>query len=143
MAATIMSAVIPGLGQVYNKKYWKVPIIYGGLLTAGYFLKINRDAYLDFKTAYIAEVDADSTTFAHINLPEAGLLSYMEFYRTRMEICYIALGLLYVLNVVDATVDAHLFTFDVSDDLSLRIMPEINTFSNKLPYTGLRLTLKL
>lgn len=143
MAATIMSAVIPGLGQVYNKKYWKVPIIYGGLLTAGYFLKINRDAFLDFKNDYIAEVDTNSGKVNRSNLPEAVLLSYMEFYRTRMEICYIALGLLYVLNVVDATVDAHLFTFDVSDDLSLRIMPEINTFSNKLPYTGLRLTLKL
>lgn len=138
-----MSAVLPGLGQVYNKKYWKIPIIYGGLATAGYFMKINRDAYLELKEAYIAEVDTDAATISHFNLPAEGLLSYMEFYRTRMEICYIAMGMLYVLNIVDATVDAHLFTFDVSDDLSLRIMPEFNTFSDRSPYTGIRLVLRL
>lgn len=144
MAASIMSAVVPGLGQVYNKKYWKVPIVYGGLLTAGYFLKQNRDAYRELRTAYIAKVDTNPATVSNINLPASGLQSYMEFYRTRMEICYIALGMLYVLNIVDASVDAHLFTFDVSDNLSLKIMPEINTaFSSKTPFTGLRLTLKL
>lgn len=138
-----MSAVIPGLGQSYNKKYWKVPVIYGGLLTAGYFVKINRGYYLEFKNAYIAEIDSDQTTINTTNLPLAGLESYMEFYRTRMEISYIALGLLYVLNVVDATVDAHLFTFDVSDDLSIRVMPEFNTFSNNSSYTGMKLILRL
>ena len=144
MAATIMSAVVPGLGQIYNKKYWKVPIIYGGLITAGYFLKINRDAYLEYKIAYIAELDTNPNTTSQINYPLAGLQSYMEFYHTRMEICYIAVGLLYVLNIVDATVDAHLFTFDVSDNLSLRVTPEINwAFTNNTPVTGLKLILKL
>lgn len=141
--AAILSAAVPGLGQVYNKKYWKVPIVYGGLITAGYFLDIYRDAYHDLKKAYIAEIDTDSTTFSIYNMPVASLQSYMEFYHTRMEICYIALGLVYVLNIVDASVDAHLFSFDVSDDLSLRIMPEIKVFSDKTPYTGLRLTLRL
>ncbi len=143
MTATIMSAIVPGLGQVYNRKYWKVPIVYGGLLTAGYFLKINRDAYRELKVAYIATVDADSTTLSKINLNESGLKTYMDFYRTRMEICYIAFGMLYVLNIVDATVDAHLFTFDVSDDLSLKIMPEFNaSLAGKIPSAGLRLNLR-
>lgn len=143
MKAVIMSALIPGLGQVYNKKYWKVPIVYGGLLTAAYFVNLNRVAYHDFKEAYIAEVDSDATTLNETGLEVPGLQAYMEFYRTRMEISYIALGLLYVLNIVDASVDAHLYTFDVSDDLSLRITPEFNMISNNLPYTGLRLTIKL
>ena len=97
VAASLLSTVVPGLGQVYNKKYWKVPVVYCGLLTAGYFLKTNKDAYLEYKKAYIAEVDTNPNTFSNIALHEAGLLSYMELYRNRMEISYIAFGLVYVL----------------------------------------------
>lgn len=143
VTATLLSAVVPGLGQVYNRKYWKVPVVYGGLITAGYFLKMNRDLYREKRTSYIAAADTDSTTISNSNLPVEGLASYMEYYRKQMEISYIALGLVYVLNIVDATVDAHLFTFDVSDDLSLRIMPEIHSFSNKEGYAGIRMTLRL
>lgn len=97
------------------------------------------------RDAYIARIDEDSLT-TDISFPESTsdqqILSDMEFFHKWLEVSYIALGLVYVLNVVDATVDAHLFTFDVSDDLSLRLIPEFRPeWYGKHSYPGVRLTL--
>lgn len=137
--ATIRSAIIPGWGQVYNKKYWKVPIIYGALGTAAGIFIFNLNNYQDtrfaYKVKYNMRVLHDSTGFNEIR-PELQPLSEesLRFYRNefRRDIDYSAIFfiVLWGLNIVDATVDAHLKGFDVSPDLSLKIKPQYNPFVN-------------
>ena len=148
--ATIRSAIIPGWGQVYNKKYWKVPIVYGALGVSGgiflYNLKNYRNTRFAYKVKYNMRVNGtDSALYALIK-PELKPLSEesLRFYRNqfRQDIDYSALVfiLLWGLNVVDATVDAHLRTFDVSRDLSLQIK---TGYSEMAGTNGLSLVLKI
>jgi Family of unknown function (DUF5683) len=134
--AAIRSAILPGLGQIYNKKYWKLPIVYGALgVSAGVFF-FNFGSYKDTRFAYKAKYNASLPTATHtdtlqllkIKSPlERYSLETLRYYRDqyRRDIDYSALFfiILWGLNVVDATVDAHLKAFDVSPDLSLRIKP--------------------
>jgi hypothetical protein len=133
--AAIRSAILPGLGQIYNKKYWKLPIVYGLLGTAAGIFVFNLKSYHDTKFAYQAKYKAslappfrDSTDYFRIRhdlLPLS--LESLRFYRDqyRRDIDYSALAILIVwgLNVVDAVVDAHLQSFDVSPNLSFKIKP--------------------
>lgn len=150
-----MSATVPGLGQVYNKKYWKVPIIYAGVAVFGYFINDNWKEYQHFRSAYITRVDTISNTYDQYDISnpafsggaaysDANLFALQEQYRKWFELSVIGATIIYVLNIVDASVDGHLFTFDVSDDLSMRILPEIrpSRMANR-GYAGLILTLKL
>jgi len=144
--AVTYSALLPGLGQVYNKKYWKVPLIYGLGGTATYFIFSNRRNYQDFKSAYITRIDGDSTTIDnYVDIyTDANLFTLQDTYRRYMEISYIAVAVVYVLQLVDASVDAHLFSFDVSPDLSLNFQPTLlNDYSTSRPISGLTLSLKL
>lgn len=145
--ATIYSLALPGLGQAYNKKYWKIPVIYAGFGTLAYFIKTNSDYYQKYKKAYIYETDEDTTTINTSpgieELSAEQLLKAKNYYRRNMELSYIITGLLYILNVVDAAVDAHLYYFNVNDDLSMKIEPSLNpSFSRKKPTPGLKLTFK-
>ena len=131
--AAIRSAILPGLGQIYNKKYWKLPIVYGLLGVTGGIFIFNLNNYRDTKFAYQAKYKAslqppDSNDYFRIRhdlLPLS--LESLRFYRDqyRRDIDYSALFFLLVwgLNVVDAAVDAHLQSFDVSPNLSLKIKP--------------------
>jgi len=123
--ATIMSACIPGLGQVYNKKYWKVPLVYAGFGVIGYSIKKNGDKYKTYHTAYIYRNDNDSTTIDDIYLGYSNetIKSANDYYRRNRDLSYIFGVIWYVLNVLDATVDAHLFYFNINDDLSLNVKP--------------------
>lgn len=139
--ATIMSAVLPGLGQVYNKKYWKVPIIYGGFAVAGYYLNDNLKKIDLYKSAFQAETDGDPNTINDTGFTTPQLEDLIDQYKTWRDLSYIAIGAIYVLNIIDANVDAHLFYFDVGEDLSMNIQPFFLTTS--LPATGLTLSVKL
>ena len=129
--ATIMSACLPGLGQVYNGKWWKVPIIYAGFGGFGYMAYDNYSDYKTFLTAYkikTGNLGADETASElSIQLSEvyqaSQLQTYKESYRRDFELYCIILAAWYGLNIVDATVDGHLYTYDVSDDLSLTVDP--------------------
>ena len=129
--ATIMSACLPGLGQVYNGKWWKVPIIYAGFGGFGYLAYSNYTEYKSFLTAYkISTGDLDpkvTPTEYEIQLSQyyqaSQLQTYKESYRRDFELYCIILVAWYGLNIVDATVDGHLYNYDVSDDLSLCIDP--------------------
>jgi hypothetical protein len=130
--ATWMSAALPGLGQAYNKKYWKIPIIYAGFGTLYYFIRFNGTEYRKFRDAYNVVALGDSANFenheyvirynANLNQLQEG----RNYYRRNLELNYIMAGLLYILNIIDASVDANLYNFDVSDDLSLRFDPISN-----------------
>lgn len=122
-----MSVVIPGLGQIYNKKYWKVPLIYGGVAALVYYGNSNNDYYVIFRDAYnIKKGTIEGTIPEEISqLDDQALVSWREKYRRSRDLCIIGLFGIYMLNIIDANVDAYLFNFDVSDDLSLRIEPMI------------------
>ena len=133
--AAIRSAIIPGWGQAYNKRYWKIPIVYAALgTTAGVFV-YNIQNYRDLRFAYQAKYKAslpagqrDSTDYfkikpKFINLDAEFLRYNRNEFRRNVDYTALAFILLWGLNVVDAIVDAHLRTFDVSPDLSLKLKP--------------------
>jgi hypothetical protein len=125
--ASVYSAILPGLGQAYNKKYWKIPVVYAGFGTLYYFASSNGKLYREARTAYdyvLNEYDYPiDNQFVGKNYTAEDLQSIRDYYRRNMELSWIISGLWYVLNIVDATVDAHFFDYDVSDDLTLEIEP--------------------
>lgn len=148
--AAIRSAILPGLGQVYNKKYWKLPIIYGVLGTCAGIFFYNLGNFNDTKFAYRVKYNmrvnhTDSASFVRIKpilkpLSEESLRFYRNQFRRDIDYSALVFILLWGLNVVDATVDAHLKSFDVSPDLSLLIKPGHSTLANT---NGLSLVLKI
>lgn len=140
--ATLRSLAIPGWGQVYNKEYWKLPIIYGALGTAAGIYFYNNTWYKRTRDAYNIRVNNDTANFASINpklepLPASALLVYRNSFRRDRDFSALWFVLLWGLNIVDATVFAHLKSFDVGSDLSLNVQPRINTNGS----TGLSLVL--
>ena len=144
--ATIMSACLPGLGQVYNKKYWKVPIIYVGLGVLTYFIVSNDQEYSKYKGAYIASVNNDTTGKYRDLIKKYSaqdLLSARDYYRRNLEISCLLTGVWYILNIVDAAVDANLFTYNISKELSLKVDPVIMGPAMSRNFTsGIRLSLR-
>lgn len=142
--AALMSAIVPGLGQAYNKKYWKLPIVYAALGTAGYLVVNNRLQYLEFRNAYILDTnvaDGEVSKYYDLGYQLSDLQRIAEQYRTWTEFSAIGFLAVYLLQVVDATVDAHLYYFDVSEDLTMHWQPTIlpGTFASQR--AGLSLTL--
>lgn len=145
--ATLFSMALPGLGQAYNKKYWKIPIVYAGFGVLSYYIIGNNDKYQKYKEAYryVATGDTTPTTNPYVNkYSEDQLLTAKNYFRQRLELSYILTGVWYILNVVDATVDAHFFDYDISETLSLKIEPTVNyaPFVSSSPQPGVRLTFK-
>ena len=161
--AALYSAVFPALGQVYNRKYWKVPIVYAGYATLGYFVYFNnthyvsyRDAYLDFTdndpatTSYFSLIskDADPREYAGELYPETydkqvsdwmkqQLKDGMQFYKRNRDLSLIGMVGWYVLTILDAVVDAQLFHYDVAPDLSMRILPAVRPVRGMLVTGGI------
>ncbi len=131
--AAIMSAVLPGLGQVYNKKYWKVPIVYAAIGTSVYYFLKFQNNYQKYRRAYIDFNDNNEYTnyWKTIGLPSYYTSNQIsqtvsrnkDLYRTWRDWAIVAVVLTYGLNIIDANVDAHLMDYDISDDLSLNISP--------------------
>lgn len=144
--ASIYSAMLPGLGQVYNKKYWKVPVIYAGFGGLYYITRENTLEYRKFLEAYRYVVNQDSIPINNDYIDrynEQQLLQGKNVYRRNMEIGYIIAGAWYLINIIDASVDAHFFYYDVSESLSMKLEPVL--LSSPLaarPVNGLSLTLK-
>ncbi|MFN0275349.1 MAG: DUF5683 domain-containing protein [Chitinophagales bacterium] len=140
--AALFSAILPGLGQVYNGKAWKVPIVYTGLGIATGFVIYYRYGdlgYLDLKEAVQWRFDGDSTTIDKYEglAGDEQLVSLLNQTKRYQDLSYISLSFVYLLNIVDAIVDAHLYDFDVSDDLSMRILPDLNIRKNFRPTSGI------
>ncbi|WP_432673198.1 DUF5683 domain-containing protein [Flavobacterium sp. SM2513] len=136
--AAFYSAIVPGLGQVYNKKYWKVPIVLGAVGAGVYFYSTNNDEYHRYRQAYKQRLKGLDDEFKG-QYSDATLINAQKgFQRNRDLSLVITIGL-YVLNIVDANVDAHLKQFNVSDDLSFR--PEVYpTDINQQQNVGLTMT---
>jgi hypothetical protein len=144
--AALFAAVLPGLGQIYNKKYWKLPILYGGAATMGYWIDYNNKKFQQYRNAFLEkrslpeELWTDPLT---INLSEDNLQRGIDFYRRNRDLLMILLGGIYLLQIVDAHVDAHLMEFDVSEDLTFRIQPGFlpDEYTSSLNY-GLKFVLR-
>jgi len=155
--ATIYSAILPGLGQGYNKKYWKIPIIYAGFGTIGYFIGWNNGFYKTYKLAYSDLTDDDPNTDSYLDLDatkyydlenptdynnfKTGLSKQSDYYRRNRDLLIIAMAGFYGLNIIDASVDAHFFDFDISEDLTMNWQPSMQTFEKQLVY-GANFTFK-
>ena len=122
--AAIYSAIIPGAGQVYTKKYWKVPIIYSGLITSAYFIESNQEKYILYKTTAINRIDGDFTD--NLEYTDDQLITLKDHYRRNRDLSYFSFIAIYILNIVDASVNAQLFEYDISDDISMNLQPDIN-----------------
>ena len=152
--ATIMSACLPGLGQVYNGKWWKVPIVYAGLGGLGYLAYNNFyefRSYLhayEFQTGDLPEgvtLNEHETDLAN-KYSASQLQTYKESYRRDFELYTILTAAWYGLNILDACVDGHLYSYDISDDLSLSIDPYLRPTETSIPlpqYAQVGLSFKL
>lgn len=150
--ATMYSAILPGLGQAYNKKYWKIPLVYGGFYAIGYFIGWNNKNYQLYKTAYLDWTDDDLETTRYLDIEVVRLRNYdpdnssdyanlkdalnkqQEYFRRNRDLLIISFLGFYGLNVIDAGVDAHLFNFDISDDLSFNWQPSVVNINSQNIY---------
>ena len=141
--AAFYSAILPGLGQAYNKRYWKIPIVYGAMGAGVYFIIDNNKKYNQYRNEYKKRlanggtIDTSDPTYG--NLTTESVIRGQKFYQKNRDLSVLITAGLYILNIVDANVDAHLLQFNVNDDLSLK--PDLQTN----PYTfkqnvGLTLT---
>ena len=149
MRAVWLGAICPGLGQMYNRSWWKVPIVYGALMGCGYAIMTNQQSYTEYKQAYLqlyydndaGEVDeTDMTKLYNAILPDGynitlmgGTTTYLgklqnwqNTYRRYRDISIVATVVVYALSLVDALVDAQLFDFDISPDLSMQVEPQLH-----------------
>lgn len=153
--ATVYSALLPGLGQIYNRKYWKVPILYAGIGVTVYAIGWNTGQYNDYKDGYIdfskyleyknqaegdgiieptlkryeklvRDVDFENTSAADDNWYKTRFKNGKDKYKRDRDFSYIILFGVYVLNIIDATVDAHLTNFNINDELSMTVQPKMN-----------------
>lgn len=139
--AAFYSAILPGLGQAYNGKYWKIPIAYAGL-GAGIYFVIDNDKQLErYRSAYkrrLAGFNDDEFSNPNPGAPPRvstdGLIRAQKFYRRNKELALLVTAGIYALNIIDANVDAHLQQFNVSEDLSLRPALNFDRFTGKAGY---------
>jgi len=138
--ATLL-ALIPGAGQAYNRKYWKMPIVYASMGTCIYFAISNQKQFKRFKTAYMQRDAGENDEFYGILSKEA-IMNNMDRNRTIRDYMFAGTLLLYALQIVDANVDAHLFYFDVGDNLSAHFYPQtFNTAYTRTPILGISCSL--
>ncbi len=124
--AAMYAAVFPGLGQIYNKKYWKLPLVYGALGAGIYAITFNHDQYKIYLDGFYTRIDDDPVNDQFVGqYDERQLIELQNIYRRWRDLSIILTGVAYGLQILDAYVDAHLFYFDVNDDLSLNWQPSI------------------
>ena len=136
--AAFYSAILPGLGQAYNKKYWKIPLVYGAIGTGVYFYITNNKQYKRYRDAYKSRLagftndefyfDALGNPLANPRVTTEGLERGQKFYRKNKEIALLVTLGLYALNIIDANVDAHLLQYNVDENLSLAPHYKIDEF---------------
>jgi len=137
LKATVYSAVFPGGGQLYNRKYWKAPIVWAGMGVATGFIIYNTDKYRTYRNALVASSDADPLTINQTPYSAAQLNELQDIYHKYMDISWFSLVGVYLLSIIDANVDAHLWYFDVGDDVSLGLRPGFVNINHPAPAMGL------
>ena len=162
--ASIYAALFPGLGQIYNGKYWKLPIVYGGYVGLIYIFGWNNNNYKDYSQAFRTispYQNAESMSVAdktylenfiknpsinldnpsHFTYAKTSMKSGKDFFRRNRDLTIIAIAALHIVSIIDASVDANLFDFDISDDLSLRVHPTPIKTRNENTVMGMNLAI--
>jgi hypothetical protein len=166
MKATMMAVTFPGLGQVYNRKYWKIPIVYAGFGALFYSANHNSKSYKMYVRAYQDFTDAVPETQSYIPLIpvspdnydpvlfpksykpatatyyEEGMLRLVDYYKRYRDLSYIGIAGWYLLSILDANVDASLFNYDISNNLDLTLVPIQTTLPGGYVGAGISLDLK-
>jgi len=166
MKATMLSAVFPGGGQIYNRKYWKLPVVYGGFGVLLYTTSSNSKnyqlyykGYMDFTDdiketdSYLDFVPGDPSTYdpvlypganpANTALVEERMLRLVDYHKRYRDLSIILMGVWYMATILDANVDASLMEYDVSDNLELSFYPAMMNFPGRSPVAGLNLQLTM
>ncbi|MEW4925142.1 DUF5683 domain-containing protein [Algibacter sp. 2305UL17-15] len=149
--AAFLSAVLPGLGQAYNKKYWKIPLVYGALGTGVYFYVTNDKQYKRYRDAYKSRLAGFKNDEFYLNsqgqqlqsprVTDDGLRRAQKLFRRNKEISLLVTAGLYALNIIDANVDAHLLQYNVDENLTLLPHYELNNI-DRTNTVGLTLNFK-
>jgi hypothetical protein len=166
MKATMLSAAFPGFGQIYNRKYWKIPVVYAGFGILGYAVVFNTKYYNKYTKAYQDFTDKIPQTASYVALIKSAdpknydpvlhpdtyipsqaswiqdqLLLGVDYYKKYRDLSYIGIAAWYIISILDANVDASLFDYDVSDNLNLTLAP-IQVPFNNFTLVGINLSLK-
>jgi len=145
-----LSAALPGAGQFYNKKYWKIPIVYAGFAGTGYLIYNTSTQYIAYRDEHRkrlkGEYESCNPEWETIN--DANIKAYKLQHQKNMQLSIIAATVWYFVNILDAVVDAHLMTYDISNSLSLHVAPDFNSRlawgnANNVQTIGLSFTLNL
>lgn len=139
--AAFYSAIFPGLGQIYNGRYWKLPIVYGALGTSIAIYIHNDEQYNRYRDAYKRRLAGYSDDEFQDLLSDDSLIDAQEQFRRNKELTLLVTAAIYILNIVDANVDAHLQQFNVSNDLTLNPSFDYNQFTGEANF-GLSLNIK-
>ena len=154
MKASMMSAVFPGGGQILNRKYWKLPIVYGGFGALFYMYKINSDNYQMYYKGYLDITDDTRDSKSYLNfIPnynpardadyKEAMLRLIDYHKRYRDLSIILVGVWYFAQILDANVDASLLNYDVSDNLELTLAPKMINMPGALPFAGLGLRFTL
>ena len=147
-----LAIVLPGAGQIYNRKYWKLPFVYGGFVGCAYAMRWNNQMFRDYSQAYMDIMDDDPNTqsynqFLHLGakIDSSNIDRYQRLFKNRKDkfrrwrdLSFFCLVGVYAISIIDAYVDASLSEFDISKDLSLRVEPTIINRSNGMQTNPLR-----
>lgn len=137
--AGMYASILPGLGQIYNRQYWKVPIVYAILGTAGYFIGYNYNQYTTYRQAYIYSIDGDASTVSEFPLYSADDLKRLQSsYKKDLDIIVLLTSVGYALQIMDAVASAHLKNFDISRDISMQMRPVLQN-----NYVGIGLVMNI
>ncbi len=128
--ALLLAAIVPGLGQIYNKKYWKLPLVAGGFIGIGYGFNFYNTNYQKYKKELFYNLEngyeADNESRPGENITTGTYRTAVDFYRNKRDLMALLMGGMYLLQIIDAHVDAHLKEFDLNPNLQVSIQPSIN-----------------
>jgi len=140
--ASLYSAILPGLGQAYNKNYWKIPIIYGGFVALGYTIKYYDDKYTQFRADLFKYLEAGGNGNTPLGLTETQSRSFIDKARRERDFYMIMTGVLYLLQIAEAHIDAHLKEFKLNPDLKVSFEPMLEKPQFASYNAGLRLKIR-
>lgn len=144
--ALLFAAILPGLGQIYNKKYWKLPLVYGGFISIGYGMNLYQTGYRKYKNQLFDNLNADPSNESLVNpdseFTTSQLRTIVTRYRRERDFMVVLMAGMYLLQIIDAHVDAHLKEFDLNPNLQVSIEPTVEQNALMGRQTGVSLIIK-